>query len=620
MTQPKKEKEKREKPKYNMWQISAFMMKLAWRTKEKKVLVLGFLTAALSVAGSLTSLFITPSILGTIEKRASLQALLTTILLFLMLSVFVNSTREYVAKNWLYGKITVRTSLISMLNGKMATTSYPNLLDDRLWKLYTRTDNALNCNSAAGEAIWETLANLLTNLAGFILYLMLLSAVSPVLFLLITLISILGYLINKPLSEYRHRHREEEGEINTSFWNVRGCAESPGLAKDIRLFGMVPWLNEIYQKTVDAYRAFQRQAENVVIWGSIADLILSFLRNGVVYVLLIAMVLDGQLSVSLFLLYFAAAGEFSSWVTGILNNLLTLHSQCLEISIIRECLEYPEPFRFHDGEPLSVDTNRKYEITLEDVSFRYPGAEKNTLSHIQLTLHPGEKLAVVGLNGAGKTTLVKLLSGFLDPSEGRVLLDGKDIREYNREDYYKMFSAVFQDFCLLPVTVAENVAQSYEGIDQAKVRDCIAKAGLTEKVESLPQQYDTKLNREIYEDAAMLSGGETQRLMLARALYKDAPIVVLDEPTAALDPIAEADLYNKYSDMTHGRSSVYISHRLASTRFCDRIILLEDGRLTEEGTHDALLAGGGRYAELFQIQSKYYQKEGNGEQKNEEEK
>ncbi len=172
-----------------------------------------------------------------------------------------------------------------------------------------------------------------------------------------------------------------------------------------------------------------------------------------------------------------------------------------------------------------------------------------------------------------------------------------------------MFSAVFQEFALLALSVAENVAQAENNIDMARVQDCIAKAGLQEKIESLPRQYDTKLNREVYEDATMLSGGETQRMMLARALYKNAPFVVLDEPTAALDPIAEADLYSKYSEMTKGHTSVYISHRLASTRFCDRIILLENGRITEEGTHDTLLALKGSYTELFETQSKYYKEE-----------
>ena len=179
----------------------------------------------------------------------------------------------------------------------------------------------------------------------------------------------------------------------------------------------------------------------------------------------------------------------------------------------------------------------------------------------------------------------------------------------NRRDYYKMFSAVFQSFSLLAATIAANVAQSEDSIDMERVRECVNQAGLLEKIQSLPDGFETYLNRSVYENAVMLSGGETQRLMLARALYKEAPIIILDEPTAALDPIAEANLYQKYNEMTLGKSSVYISHRLASTKFCDRIIFIEDNRITEEGTHRELINKGGRYSELFLVQSKYYRDE-----------
>ncbi len=602
----KTKKEPREKPKYNMWQISAYMVSLAWREKEKKVIVLGLILTLLSMAVSLTNLFITPVILGLVEKKTELSMLLFAILGFLAMSVLFSAARTYIERNWGYGKITLRSSLITLLNDKTTTTSYPNLQDDKFQKMLSKTFDAVNRNAAAGEAIWNTLFNLLENFLGFAIYLMLLSAASPLLFAVITLITLTGYFINKPLNQYGYRHREEEGAIETRYRVLRYYAETPDLSKDIRLFGMRPWLKEVCAKTIDALRAFHRREANVVIWGRIADLALSFLRNGLIYSYLIAQVLDGALSVASFLLYFSAAGAFSSWVTGILNNFLTLHNQSLELSNVREFLEYPEPFLFKDGCPLVPDAARSYELRLEDVSFRYPGTQKDVLSHINLTLHPGEKLAVVGLNGAGKTTLVKLLCGFYDPDQGRVLLDGRNIREYNRADYYRMFSAVFQDFTLLPCTIAANVAQTEDDIDAERVKSCVAKAGLQEKTESLPRQYETLLNREIYEDAVMLSGGETQRLMLARALYKNAPFVILDEPTAALDPIAEADLYCKYNDMTAGHSSVYISHRLASTRFCDRILLIEDGRLAEEGTHESLLALGGRYAELYEVQSKYY--------------
>jgi len=319
---------------------------------------------------------------------------------------------------------------------------------------------------------------------------------------------------------------------------------------------------------------------------------------------LINLVLNDGLSASMFLLYFNAVGKSAAWARNILSsfNQLGMHSR--NLSVYREYLEFDEPFKFEDGKPLPV--GKEHTITLENVSFTYPESENAVLKDINLTLRTGDKIAVVGLNGAGKTTLIKIICGLLDPTSGRVLIDGVDVREYNRRDYYKFFSAVFQNFTMLPQTVAENVAQSLDGIDMARVKDCIEKAGLTKKIESLPDGYNTYLNREIYENAAEFSGGETQRLMLARALYKDAPFLLLDEPTAALDPIAESEVYEKYNSMTESKGSIFISHRLASTRFCDVVLLLENNVIREHGTHDELMAKKGRYYELFSVQSRYY--------------
>ena len=259
-------------------------------------------------------------------------------------------------------------------------------------------------------------------------------------------------------------------------------------------------------------------------------------------------------------------------------------------------------------------------VVFDDVTFAYSKAGAPSLSHISFSVKKGQTVGIIGGTGSGKTTLVKLVCGFLDPTQGRVLLNGEDIRKYNRRDYYKLFEAVFQDFSVLEASVAENVAQRVEDIDIPKVWSCLEEAGLTEKVRSLPKQLDTKIGRRVFEDGVELSGGQTQRLMLARALYKDAPLLVLDEPTAALDPIAENDIYMKYSEMTHGRTSLFISHRLASTRFCDRILFMEHGKIAEEGTHDQLLKLGGGYANLFEVQSQYYKEGGHHDEQNEDEK
>jgi len=288
------------------------------------------------------------------------------------------------------------------------------------------------------------------------------------------------------------------------------------------------------------------------------------------------------------------------------NNVAQIRQSGVGISDVMELISYEEPYRFEDGEPFPKNAAGQYELRLENVSFRYPGASEDTLHNLNLTIQNGEKLAVVGRNGAGKSTLVKLLCGFFDPTDGCVLLNGEDIRKYNRKEYYRLFSAVFQDFSILPGTIAENVAQCVDEIDFSRVKAAVKDAGLEENIERLSEKYETKLGRKVHLDAYELSGGETQRLMLARALYRNAPVIVLDEPTAALDPIAESDLYERYHELTKGSTSIYVSHRLASTRFCDRIILIGAGGIAEMGTHEELMEAGKEYAHLYEVQSRYY--------------
>jgi ATP-binding cassette subfamily B protein len=322
------------------------------------------------------------------------------------------------------------------------------------------------------------------------------------------------------------------------------------------------------------------------------------------------MVLFNDLAVEQFVLLFAAVGGFSSWVMGILEESAVLQQRSLDYCRIREFLDFPEPFLSETGKPISIDKDKTHSLELRNVSFRYPGASEDTLKNINLKIHAGEKLAIVGVNGAGKTTIVKLLCGLYDPTDGEVLLDGCDIREFNRKQYYELFTAVFQEFSILPISIAENVAQAYsDDLDKTRLIKCLELADISEKVNSLSDNVNSLLNKQVNDEAVELSGGETQRLMLARALYKDAPILILDEPTAALDPIAESRLYNRYSELSAGKTSIYISHRLASTRFCDRVLLIDDGIIAETGTHNELLKTKGKYAELFEIQSKYYREE-----------
>jgi ATP-binding cassette subfamily B protein len=605
-TQSKPGAKKAPKPKYNLWQNTGFMLRTS-RKYAKSVFPLCIVLALLSAGKSVAELLIAPAILNKIELSASLGSVVFTIAAFALVLMLLSGLRSYVDTNALFGRIAVRSQGIYLsISRKYAETSYPNLLNTDFLALGKKASAACSANSEASEAIWTTLTDLMTSCIGFIVYLALLTNLNLWLAALVAATTAVSYFASKRINEWGYLHRSEELELTKKIEYANKTATSREFAKDIRMFGLRGWLEDLWGSTMRLYSAFCAKRERKYIWANIIDIVLTFLRNGIAYAFLIGITVKNGLPASQFLLYFAALSGFAQWVVEILDKLSVMHKQSLDISTIREFLDWDEPFDLNGGERIAFEPNKQYEIRLDDVSFRYPKADKDTLSHINLTVHPGEKLAIVGLNGAGKTTLVKLVCGFLDPTEGRILLNGEDIRKFNRNDYYALFSAVFQEFSVLDVTVKENVAQCVDGIDETRVWQCIDKAGLTEKIQSLPKGIETHLGRRVFKDGVEFSGGQTQRLMLARALYKNAPILVLDEPTAALDPIAENDIYQKYNDMTHGRTSFFISHRLASTRFCDRIIFVDSGKIAEEGTHDELLKNGGGYAYLFEVQSKYY--------------
>ena len=590
-------------------QNTKFMISTAWRVC-RTVLFFVVLLAIITTAKAAMELLLAPVILKKVETQTPFWELAATISMFGASLLLLSGTEAYFRQNALFGRIAVRQDLLRQIGNKAAGTSYPNTLKADFLNFQEKSYKACYDNTSPGEAFWNTLTDLLTNGLSFLVWLVLLSGLNPLFMWVIGGTSVAGYLLGKSVNQWGWRHREEEAVCHKEMDYI--CRMSTGrvYAKDIRIFGLRSWLEQVWDRAFDRYQSFLKKRERIYIWMNLGELSLTVLRSGTTFFYLLTLFFEQGLSVADFLLYFTAAVSFTRWVTGILDQMSLLHRQSLELSVIREFLEWPEPFLFEQGRPLLEEMNQSYEICLDQVSFAYEGAERNTISHINLTISPGEKLAVVGLNGAGKTTLIKLICGFLDPTEGAVLLNGKDIRQYNRRDYYRLFSAIFQDFSILEASVAENVAQSIDAIDLKRVRECIRLSGLTQKVETLPDGLNTKLGRLVYEDGVELSGGQTQRVMLARALYKNAPVLVLDEPTAALDPIAEYDMYLKYSQMTHGRTSVFISHRLASTQFCDRILFLEQGRIVEEGSHKQLLDQKGHYARLFELQSRYYQEKG----------
>lgn len=570
----------------------------------KRVLLFCVLTAVLEVLLNLTQLYIAPGIIKCVEQKVSIKVLPMTILAYTLALFFINGFKKYIEENTLFSRIEVRTKIIAMVSKKCNTTSYPNTLDANFIRLRDAAYFACEGNSEATEHIWQTLTMLLKNVSGLIAYLFILSSFDPFLLLVVILTCFISFFVSRYANNWHYANKVEGEKYYHKKRYIRDKAESIKLAKDVRIFNLKDWLNELLDLVHNQYLAFRLKGEKVDLLADIIEVVLTVIRNGIAYVYLINMTLNDGLSVSSFILYFVAISTLTNWVMGVLKEMSTLHKECLDISSLREFLDYPEPFKFDDGQDIPLASN--YEIRLENVSFHYPECDKDIIHNLNLTIHPREKLAIVGLNGAGKTTLVKLICGLLSPSEGRVLLNGDDISDFNRNKYYELFSAVFQDFSILDVTIAEEIAQCKDTIDYQRIKECIDYAGLSDTIDKLPQGLNTHIGREVYLDGVLLSGGQMQRLMLARALYKNGPILLLDEPTAALDPLAESEIYQKYSDMANNKTSLFISHRLASTRFCDRIILVKDGGIKEEGSHEDLLKLNGEYAKLFEVQSRYY--------------
>lgn len=331
--------------------------------------------------------------------------------------------------------------------------------------------------------------------------------------------------------------------------------------------------------------------------------LLSLLSNFAAYLVIGARALYGVLPIGDVLLY---AGS----VTRAMSDLQTFLATGSEFDYINSYLSTYEDFiaqpsMAYDGTlPIEKRDDGQYEFAFHDVSFSYPGTNIPVLEHVTLSFAVGEKTALVGRNGAGKTTLIKLLCRLYEPTSGYITLNGIDIRKYSYKEYTQAFSVVFQDFHLFSLPLDENIAAGTE-IDEAALQSSLAKVGLTDRVQQLPQGVRTRLYNN-NGSGVDLSGGEAQRTAIARALYKDAPFVILDEPTAALDPIAEAEIYEQFSQMTAGKTAVYISHRMSSCKFCDRIIVLDHGRIAEDGTHDTLLANHGIYTNLYETQAQYY--------------
>ena len=410
-----------------------------------------------------------------------------------------------------------------------------------------------------------------------------------------------NFIISQKINEQNVmiNRQNEKGNAEGMYMGV--VTENERYAKDFRLYGLQDyWLGKI--KKIGIGRRFTEYGIFVGRNRAKFSFVVQLLA-GYIYIYVSVMAMSGSISTGDVLMY---AGAIITMMTSVQDAIL----KYTEIGYNNEYLKLYEEFikrpnMHYDGTlPIEKRDDKRYELSFYNVSFKYPGSDKYILKDINMTFNIGEKLALVGLNGAGKTTLIKLLLRLYEPTEGEIRLNGIDIGKYDYDEYVQIFSVVFQDFGIFDFPLDENIAAS-EDVDSARVKKVIDQVGLTELVNTLPDKEHTLLYHE-NGDGVALSGGEAQKLAIARALYKDAPFVILDEPTAALDPIAEAEIYENFDTLVGDKTAIYISHRMSSCKFCDRIVVINNGRIEEEGSHDTLMEKNELYAKMYNTQANYY--------------
>lgn len=448
------------------------------------------------------------------------------------------------------------------------------------------------------------------NVIGVLLYGFFLAKINIVLIVIVILSEMIVFML---LTYARKKEEANCSQMSCAVRKMEYLTSNAGnidTGKDVRVFGLHKWLLRKYDKALFDMEKLSLSTQNGYFLSSIAEVTLTFIKNFIMYVLLLSYLYEGKMEVSEFVFYVAVIGNYSFYLNGVIRNLNKFGLISQYFNQLRLFLNIQSKWENNKGvgkECVEELLQNGIEIEFRNITFAYPGEEKPILKKFNLVIRRGEKLALLGLNGAGKTTIVKLLCGFYQPQEGDILVNGMNRNVFSREEYYRLISVVFQDYTFLPLSIDENIAGCFEqDIDYHKIETCLVKSGFHAKHSKLSSKGKKLLVREVNEEAIDISGGEKQKVLFARALYKNAPIMVLDEPTAALDAIAESEQYLRLKDVAEGKTVLFISHRLSSTTFCDRVVLVENGQIIEEGTHDELMKAEGKYHELYEMQRRYY--------------
>ena len=598
------------KRKYNYFSNLGFMLKEHWNF-DKSYVIMQMVLTPLGALTSVIAAYLPKVVLDCVENNSSVSGMIIKVSLMsavLILFSYVQGVSQ--TKTHQGNRLSRDVMLHKLICNKVMSMDYNNYVYNETRLLREKAWNGIRSWESSVARFLEYNCTLASSVFGFSAFTAIIVECNTWFIPILVVsygISMLGWLL---LMKWKDKMKDKVAEIFLRLHYVTYRSKDFSNAKDVRIYNMSDFLMKKLDKHLDDVTWWNIKRNDGHYYNCLLEDVLKFAISLGAYIYLIYLKLNSDMTLGDFSLYFGAITGFGQWIARLVDSIAEMLTSAHNVSDFRSFLDIEDKMNLGKGEKLPSGKDLPCEIELKNVTFSYDKAEKATVDNFSLKINKGEKIAIVGVNGAGKSTLVKLICGLFVPQEGQILINGIDSRLFNRDEYYKLFSTLFQDCSILPSTVAKNITLCEENkIDRERLYECMRLAGILDKVESLENKENTLLVREVHDGAVAFSGGELQRLLLARALYKNAPIIILDEPTAALDPIAENDMYMKYSELTKDKTAIYISHRLSSTRFCDRIILLDEAKIVESGTHEELLGLGGKYAEMFETQSKYYREE-----------
>jgi len=573
-----------------------------WRKLDPRSIPLAFLRLPVVIGLPILTALIPALMLQAIEETWEIQRLIIFVSVFSGLIALLSWLEPFLKEKMFLAGMALRIHLTTLGFHKILSMDYAKLEHSKTRKEWENVrEFALYYRGARGAYFYLT--NIAANLFGVFTYVAILGRLDWRLIAIVFATCAGEYFLKLLLRKIEWETKRKRWDSYARFEYLYRVAVDPVAAKDIRIFGAKDWLIYCIIRVLAAFKKSEQKAANrsFVIGTGIS--LVSVVRELAAYAFLIFAVLNGQITVADFIFFFGIVTGFSAWIMGLVDQYNQLNQLCLSCQRYRDFIEMPSE---EDGDESIPETWETLE--LRDVSYIYEGAVEPTLSNIHLTIKQGERVSLVGANGAGKTTLVKILAGFYKPTTGEILLNGRPLWDYKREERFMKMAAIFQDYQFLPLSIGENITiQPEEGQDKERLEDILHKSDGWDFVSELENGTKSMLLKQVHKDAVEFSGGQKQRLLLARALYKrGVQLLILDEPTAALDPIAENKLYLSYAKLMENTMSFFVSHRLSSTQFCQQVLFMQDGEITEVGSHDELIAQRGDYWRMFETQAHYY--------------